>query len=150
MKLPILTSENPILRQTAVEIIKGDIDTKTLIDNMYDTLENSPTGIGLAAPQVGVSVTLFIVSMEMAPGIIFKQTFINPKIIDRFGSICTIEEGCLSVPGIYKNIDRYGSILVHYYNENWEKKHEFFHGMQSRVIQHEFDHLRGILFTDLK
>lgn len=157
MKLPILTSENPILRQPVVEIIKGAeflvngkmISTQALIDNMYETLEQSPTGIGLAAPQVGISASLFIVSMEISPGMIFKQTFINPKIIDKFGPVCTMEEGCLSVPKVFKNVDRCGSILIHYYDEKWEKRHEFFHGIISRVIQHEYDHLQGILFIDL-
>lgn len=155
MSLTVKTYENPILRVHAEPVtaeMQFDIDGKLvdlpeLIQLMYETMEENK-GIGLAASQIGLSYALFVINVEISEGQYFKCTFINPKIIDKYGAIYSMEEGCLSVPGIHQSVNRFGSILIHYYDENWKKQHLFFHGIQSRVIQHEYDHLQGILFTD--
>ena len=155
MILLIKTEGDRILREPVIDIIKGSefmLNGKlqplnVLIEAMFETMEKA-NGIGLAAPQVGISASLFVIDVEISTGVIFKKAFINPEIKDKFGAIISMEEGCLSIPGIHKNVSRYGSILLHYYDENWEKRFEFFHDMQARVIQHEYDHLNGILFTD--
>lgn len=156
MKLDIKTYGNPVLRAPVQEVTRDTqfvienetFDLPTLINRMFETIVG--TGIGLAAPQIGLSYALFVVNVQILEGAYFKAVFINPKIIDKYGTICSMEEGCLSVPGIHQNVNRFGSILLHYYDENFKKHHQFFHDIQSRVIQHEYDHLQGILFTDYK
>lgn len=153
--LKIRTFEDPVLR-TPVELVTPD--TKFLVEgellnlstfvNLMNEIMNNNNGIGLAAPQVGFSYSLFVVDVQISSGKHFKETFINPKLIDKYGHIYRMEEGCLSFPGIHQNVDRYGSILLHYDDINFKRQHQFFHGIESRVIQHEYDHLQGILFTD--
>jgi peptide deformylase len=147
-----------MLRIPATDLIKEAkffiVDTNKLvslqefIDNMYETMYNA-NGIGLAAPQIGYQSKILVVSVEISDGVIFKGTFINPKILDRFGPICIMEESCLSLLGIEAKVERHGSILLEYYDENWNKHNEFFHDMKSRVLQHEIDHLDGKLYIDL-
>jgi len=157
MILPIKkVVEDSILREISVDIIKGSeflfedklITLSTLIQSMFETMYQT-YGIGLAAPQVGYSASLFVVDIEISPGAHFKKAFINPVIKDKFGVMRSMEERCLSIPEVSGNVFRYGSILLHYYDENFKKHYEFFHDMEARVIQHEVDHLFGILFTDL-
>lgn len=156
MILPICTFENPILHQPTSEVVKDQtftvngqtMDLKELVRSMFETLYATDYAVGLAAPQVGVSSAIFVIKTEIRPGHNFVQTFVNPKLIDKFGVLCTIEEGCLSIPGVHAGIERFNSVLIHYYDENLVKKHQFYHDFQARVIQHEYDHLQGILFTD--
>lgn len=153
MILDIHTNGDPILRETTKEILLytnsfENIDNiDKLIKNMFETMHEK-NGVGLAANQIGFPISLFIVGGIMINNAPFEKVFINPKIINTFGQLKIMEEGCLSVPGINKYISRPGSLLLHYYDKNWVKKHEFFHDLPARIIQHEYDHLMGILFTD--
>lgn len=155
MDLKIRTFEDPILR-APVELVTPDtkflvegelLDLTAFVNLMHEMMINN-NGIGLAAPQLGFSYSLFVVDVKISSDKHFKETFINPKLIDKYGHIYRMEEGCLSVPGIHQNVDRPGSILLHYDNIDFKRQHQFFHGLESRVIQHEYDHLQGILFTD--
>jgi peptide deformylase len=150
MILPIVAYGDPVLKKRASEIDKAYPGLKELIENMYETMYES-NGVGLAAPQVGLSVRLFIVDggpFEEDEVKDFKQVFINPVIKEEDGEPWKFNEGCLSIPGIREDVERKEEILIHYYNENWELKKEVYHGLAARIIQHEYDHIEGILFTD--
>lgn len=152
MILPITAYGDPVLRKKAVEIEKTFPDLDNLIANMFDTMYNAH-GVGLAAPQVGHSLRLFITDgapfAEDEPELEkFKQVFINPVIVDEEGEAWKFNEGCLSIPGVREDILRKPNINVVYYNENFEKQMGTFSGLAARIIQHEFDHIEGILFTD--
>jgi peptide deformylase len=127
---------------------------------MYETMYQAK-GVGLAAPQVGLNLRIFIVDGApfadeegdepdpRAKGIeYFKQVFINPKITEEFGEPWSFQEGCLSIPKIRENVSRKESVVLSYYNERWEQQKEKFNGYAARIIQHEYDHLEGVLFTD--
>lgn len=152
MILPITAYGHPILRKVAADIDKDSPDLEEFINNMFETMYASE-GIGLAAPQVNRSIRLFIVdgtpygdkTPEMAD---FKKIFINPYILEETGEDVTIDEGCLSIPNIREDVTRKSEILIEYYDENWVLKEERFSDFPARVIQHEYDHLEGILFTD--
>jgi peptide deformylase len=117
-------------------------------------------GVGLAAPQVGLSIRLFIVDTEpfadsddvskeeAALMKAFKKTFINPKIVKEEGDIWGFNEGCLSIPDVREDVFRHDTITIEYFDEDFNKKIEVYNGLIARVIQHEFDHIEGILFTD--
>jgi peptide deformylase len=147
MILPIYTYNHLILRTPTINVSADNPHIKSLIIDMYETLRNA-NGVGLAAPQVGSNIRLMIVEFEIFEGASFKGTFINPKILDKFGPIYEMNESCLSLPGIGAKIERHGSILLEYYDENWKKHNEFFHEIQSRILQHEIDHLEGKLYID--
>ena len=152
MILPICTYNHPKLRQVAGDIADFKVHHNkemldSMITDMLETMHNAG-GAGLAAPQIGISLRLLVIEFEVSAGTVFKGIFINPKILDHFGSVYAMEESCLSLPGIKAKVERHGSILIEYYDENWKKYNEFFHDMQSRVIQHEMDHLDGKLFID--
>lgn len=150
MIYPIVVYGDPVLRKRAKGIVKGT-DVSELIADMYETM-HAASGIGLAAPQVGKSVRLFIVdgsSIEDEPGLLnFKQAFINPKILDELDEPWEFEEGCLSIPNIREKIIRPEKIRLRYFDEHWAKHEKKFEGMQARIIQHEYDHLEGKLFID--
>lgn len=160
MILPIVAYGDPVLKKEAVEIDKDYEGLKELIDNMWETMYNS-NGVGLAAPQVGESIRLFIVDTspfadeedeepdpkaEGCDG--FKKVFINPIIEEETGEEWAFEEGCLSIPNVREDVYRKEKILVTYFDENFEFHEETFEGYKARVIQHEYDHVEGILFTD--
>lgn len=119
---------------------------------MFETMYASH-GVGLAAPQVGKSIRLFVMDAdpfadeepELAG---FKKVFINPLVLEEKGDIWTFNEGCLSIPKIREDVNRHSEVTVEYYDENWELHEETFKGMAARIIQHEYDHLEGILFID--
>jgi peptide deformylase len=150
MVYPIVAYGHPVLKKPAQDIVKGEIDVKELADDMFETMWNA-SGIGLAAPQIGKSLRLFIADatpLEDEEIGEWKQVFINPEIIEEDGDDWAFEEGCLSIPSIREDVIRPEKLKIHYFDENWEEHTEEFDGMQARIIQHEFDHIEGILFTD--
>ena len=150
MIYPIILYGGSVLRKKADEIKRDEIDVKKLSDDMFETMENAD-GIGLAAPQIGISKRIFVVDgtmLEDEKMKNFKKVFINPKIISESGEDWGFEEGCLSIPSIRENISRKTDIEITYFDENWNQFTEHFDGMRARVIQHEFDHIQGKLFTD--
>ena len=158
MILPIIGYGNPILKITSKDINNSYPNLKNLINDMYETMYNA-NGVGLAAPQIGKSIRLFII--DTAPflnideieieGIkveSIKQTFINPVIIQESGDSWSFEEGCLSIPHIREDVKRKSDINIEFYDENFTLNKKSFSGIVARVIQHEYDHIQGILFTD--
>ena len=161
MILPIFAYGDPILKKEGEEIGDDYPKLKELIANMFETMYNAQ-GVGLAAPQIGKSIRLFIVDAApfaeveegeeldpMAEGLEnFKKVFINPIIEDESGEDWGFNEGCLSIPKIREEIFRKEKIHITYYDENWELKAEEYNGYAARIIQHEYDHVDGVLFTD--
>lgn len=150
MIYPIVVYGDPILRKKAADIEKGAIDVQQLALDMFETM-HAASGIGLAAPQIGMSVRMFVVdgSALDEPGMDdFKKVFINARITERNGKPVVMEEGCLSIPGLRDNVERPDSITISYFDEQWNEHTETYHNMQARIIQHEYDHIEGILFTD--
>lgn len=152
MKLPIVAYGDPVLKKVAVDIDENYTDLPGLIENMYETMY-AASGVGLAAPQVGLSIRLFVVDAssfaEDEPSLTnFKKAFINPKIIEESGESWKFNEGCLSIPDVREDVSRKETILISYYDENWNLKEESYSGLAARVIQHEYDHIEGKLFTD--
>ena len=150
MIYPIVLYGSSVLRKKADEIKRDETDVKKLSDDMFETMENAD-GIGLAAPQIGISKRIFVVDgtmLEDEKMKNFKKVFINPKIISESGEDWGFEEGCLSIPSIRENIYRKTDIEITYFDENWNQFTDHFDGMRARVIQHEYDHIQGKLFTD--
>jgi peptide deformylase len=152
MILPIVAYGDPILKKEAEEIDEDYPGLKELIDNMYETMYNAE-GVGLAAPQIGKSIRIFVIDAspfaDEDPSLEgLKMTFINPIIIEEEGEKWSFNEGCLSIPGIRENVDRQPGILIEYLDENFNLIEERFDGLAARIIQHEYDHIEGVLFTD--
>ncbi|HLV14977.1 MAG TPA: peptide deformylase [Xanthomarina sp.] len=159
MILPIVAYGDPVLKKTSEEITKDYPKLSELIDNMYETMKGA-FGVGLAAPQIGLPIRLFVVDTtpfaedeELSPeeqealkG--FKRTFINAKITNEEGDEWAFNEGCLSIPDVREDVFRKPKITIEYQDENFVKHVENFDGLIARVIQHEYDHIEGILFTD--
>ncbi len=159
MILPIVAYGDTVLRKKGKEISKDYPNLSGLIDNMYETMYGA-LGVGLAAPQIGLPIRLFIVDTEpfsedealsTEEQIFlkdFKQTFINPKILKEEGDDWAFTEGCLSIPDIREDVFRQPKVKIEFYDENFEKHTKEYQGLAARVIQHEYDHIEGILFTD--
>ncbi len=152
MMLPVTAYGLPILRKVAEEIDKDYPDLDQFIKDMFETMYSSD-GIGLAAPQVNRSIRLFIIDgtpyADKMPELAdFKKVFINPYILEVSGKNASMDEGCLSIPNIREDVSRPDEVTIEYFDENWELKEEKYPGFAARVIQHEYDHLEGILFTD--
>ena len=153
MIYPIVIYGSPVLRKVAQEIDKDYPELDQFIKDMWDTMYVSD-GVGLAAPQVGKSVRLFVIDAspfaEDEPHLEdFKKVFINAKMIEKVeDNTITFNEGCLSIPLIREDVTRSTKIHLEYYDENFNHHDEWFEGMAARVIQHEYDHTEGILFTD--
>ncbi len=150
MIYPIVAYGHPVLKKQAQEIEKDEIDVKQLSEDMFETMHHAQ-GIGLAAPQIGKSFRMFIADaspLEDEEIGDWKQVFVNPEIIEEKGDDWTFEEGCLSIPTIREDVIRPEKVKVRYFDENWVEHIDEFDGMQARIIQHEFDHIEGILFTD--
>jgi peptide deformylase len=150
MIYPIVAYGHPVLKKLAQEIVKEEVDVAELALDMFETMYNAQ-GIGLAAPQIGKSIRMFIADaspLEDEEIGDWKQVFINPEILEEFGDDWTFEEGCLSIPNIREDVIRPEKLKIHYFDENWNEFTEEFEGMKARIIQHEFDHIDGILFTD--
>ncbi|MCF8329240.1 MAG: peptide deformylase [Crocinitomicaceae bacterium] len=160
MILPIVAYGDPILKVVAEEIPENSLELTQLIADMFETMYLAK-GVGLAAPQIGKSVRLFIVDgapfadeegEEPDPKAVgiesFKKVFINPIIEEQSGEVWAFQEGCLSIPKIRENVHRKETVLVSYFDENWLFHEERFDGYAARIIQHEYDHLEGVLFID--
>lgn len=160
MIVPIVGYGDPVLRKVGEEISADYPNLKGIIDNMYDTMYNA-YGVGLAAPQIGLAIRLFVIDtepfsdsedltkeeQEQLKG--FKKTFINAKMLKEEGEEWGFNEGCLSIPDVREDVYRNEKITIEYYDEDFNKKTEVYDGLIARVIQHEYDHIEGILFTDL-
>ena len=159
MILPIIAYGHPVLKRKAEVINKDYPKLKELIENMFETMYNA-SGVGIAAPQIGLSIRLFIVDTnpfaeddslsdnDRNQLKSFKKIFINPIIIDEKGDEWSFEEGCLSIPNIREGVLRQKQITIQYHDENFNKHTDSFDGLFARVIQHEYDHIEGVLFTD--
>lgn len=159
MILPIVAYGDTVLKKVATDITKEYPNLDGLLSDMFDTMYNA-FGVGLAAPQIGLPIRIFLVDTapfsededlsegERAALKSFKRVFINAKIIKEEGDEWTFNEGCLSIPDIREDVLRQPKITVEYFDENFKKHTEEFDGLIARVIQHEYDHIEGILFTD--
>lgn len=152
MTYPIVIYGHPILRKVASAIDKDYPGLRQLIDDLFETMYNSE-GLGLAAPQIGKSIRIFVIdgkpAAEDEPSLAdFKKVFINAEISERCGELMPMNEGCLSIPNLREEVMRESHIRITYYDENWEYHDEVYDGYKARIIQHEFDHLNGVLFTD--
>ncbi len=152
MVYPIVVYGDPILRKRAENISRDYTGLAQLIQDMFETMY-AAHGIGLAAPQIGKGIRIFVVDgttleeeEEDMSG--FKKVFINPEIIDENGSVWAFEEGCLSIPNIRENVSRQENVRIRYVDENWTARDEEYSGVKARIIQHEYDHLDGKLFID--
>ena len=155
MILPIYALGQPVLKKVATPIEPDYPGLSELIENMWETMYNAD-GVGLAAPQIGKSIRIFMIDTQQIEeddegtgknGI--KQVFINPQKIEEGGKPWDYEEGCLSIPDVRGDVKRPAQIKLRYQDENFEVHEKVFVGLIARVIQHEYDHLEGILFTEL-
>ncbi len=153
MIYPITVYGDPLLRKVAQPVENNFEGLKELIDNMFETMYHSE-GVGLAAPQVGKSMRIFVVDASSAadedePELEgFKKAFINPEILERTGDNWVMNEGCLSLPEIREDISRPEHVKIKYLDENLNEHIEKYSGFAARVIQHEYDHLDGVLLID--
>ena len=159
MILPIVAYGDPVLRKVADEIDKDFPKFEELLANMWDTMYNA-NGVGLAAPQIGLPIRLFLVDTtpfgddedltedEQNTLKSFKKVFVNARIEEETGTEWAFNEGCLSIPDVREDVLRKDTITVSYMDENFKSYRETFNGLLARVIQHEYDHIEGILFTD--
>ncbi|WP_348810936.1 peptide deformylase [Flavobacterium maritimum] len=159
MILPIIGYGDPVLRKVGENLSPEYPNLKETIANMYETMYNA-YGVGLAAPQVGLAVRLFVIDTtpfsddedlaesEQKSLNGFKRTFINAKMIKEEGEEWSFNEGCLSIPDVREDVYRNPTITIEYCEEDFVMKTEVFDGLIARVIQHEYDHIEGILFTD--
>ncbi len=159
MVLPIIAYGDPVLRKMGQEITRDYPDLEQLIQNMWDTMYEA-YGVGLAAPQVNYSIRLFIIDpspfaedenlteLEKESLRSLKKVFINPKILTEDGEAWAFNEGCLSIPEIREDVFRKPRITIEYQDENFKEFRETYEGLAARVIQHEYDHIEGVLFTD--
>lgn len=164
MILPIVAYGDPVLRKVAKEIQPGHAGLEELITSMFETMYNA-SGVGLAAPQVGKAIRLFVVDAsiyaeddETEDGITtdeekrklkgFKRVFINARVLKEHGEEWPFNEGCLSIPKIREDVHRQPRIHLRYHDEHFNPREEEFDGLAARIIQHEYDHIEGKLFTD--
>jgi peptide deformylase len=152
MVYPIVIYGHPVLRKVAEDIDRDYPGLGQVIDDLFETLYRSE-GLGLAAPQIGKSIRIFVIDGkpvgEDEPDLAdFKKVFINAHIAEKNGDLQLMTEGCLSIPNLREEVNRESHIRIKYYDENWQLHDEEFNGYKARIIQHEYDHLDGILFTD--
>lgn len=159
MILPIVAYGDPVLKKKATEIDENYPELEVLIEDMFETMYNA-YGVGLAAPQIGLPIRLFLVDTapfsddeelpleERKKLKDFKKVFINPEIILEEGDEWAFNEGCLSIPDVREDVFRQPNITIEFLDEHFNKKTAVFDGLIARVIQHEYDHIEGVLFTD--
>ena len=159
MILPIVAYGDAVLKKMGTPITKDYPNLDTLIENMFETMYNA-LGVGLAAPQIGLPIRLFVIDTspfsedddltaeEQKTLKDFKRVFINAKITKEEGDEWAFNEGCLSIPDVREDVFRQPKLIIEYVDENFNKHIEEFDGLIARVIQHEYDHIDGILFTD--
>ena len=159
MIYPIVAYGDPVLRKVTIDIDES-VDVKQLSEDMFETMYNAK-GVGLAGPQVGINLRIFVVDgrpfnegedmeeRDKDPSLIdFKQVFINADILDEKGKEWAFEEGCLSIPDIREDVYRPEFVTINFFDENWVEHTKTYEGLAARIIQHEYDHIDGILFTD--
>lgn len=152
MILPVYVYGQTVLRKEAEDITSDYPKLKELIDNMFETMKNAD-GVGLAAPQIGLPIRVVVINLDVlsedAPEFKdFLRVYINPQILEVDGEEVSMEEGCLSLPGIHEPVKRKNRIHVSYVDENFQPHDEWVEGYLARVMQHEFDHLDGKMFID--
>jgi peptide deformylase len=152
MILPVYVYGDPVLRKVAEPIGPDYPNLKEVLENLWETMYHAD-GVGLAAPQVGLSIRVFVIDAsagaEEEPALKdFKKTFINPVLLQRGGEPWIMEEGCLSLPEIREDVSRPEMVKIRYQDENFQEFEEEYNGFVARVIQHEYDHLEGVLFID--
>jgi len=152
MILPIYTYGQPVLREETQTVGKDHPGLKELIKNMFDTMANAD-GVGLAAPQVGQSLKLLVIDGDSIAKTRpecknFRRVMINPEITERSGETVSLEEGCLSFPGIHEKVPRAISVKVRYFDADFNEKEEMIEGFAARIVQHECEHLDGRVFID--
>jgi len=155
MLLPIYAFGQPLLKQVAEPITSEHPDLQELLANMWQTMYNAD-GVGLAAPQIGLSIRLFLIDTEDVDrkgekadtDVGLKQVFINAQILEETGDLWTYEEGCLSIPKVTGDVERQKQIRLQWQDEKFETHEAVFTGINARVIQHEYDHIEGLLFTE--
>lgn len=151
MKLPIYGYGHPVLKKVCDPLEEQTEELNILIENMWETMYNAQ-GVGLAAPQIGKAIRIFLIDTQQTEseeepkfkGI--KKVFINAEMIEEKGKEWPYEEGCLSIPDVRADVMRNEEILIKYQDENFETHEERFSGINARVIQHEYDHIEGVLF----
>lgn len=156
MILPVVAYGDPVLRKRGEDVDKDYPGLQELIDNMFETMYNAH-GVGLAAPQIDKSIRVFVLDTT---GFVdddeedeeelkdFKKVFINPQILEEEGDEWAFNEGCLSIPDVREDVVRHERIRIRYYDRDFNEHEEVYDGLKARVIQHEYDHVEGILFTD--
>lgn len=150
MIYPIVAFGTPVLKKKAVAISKDHAGLAEIIANMYETMKDA-NGVGLAAPQVGLSIRLFVTdgsSLDKPEVKDFRQVFINAVIETELGDDWPYNEGCLSIPGIREDVKRKEKISIRFFDEKFREHKKEYSGIAARIIQHEYDHIEGILFTD--
>lgn len=151
--LPVVTYNDAVLRRKADPVEENSSSLQQLIEDMFETMYNSG-GVGLAAPQIGKSLQLFVMDADAMTEDLDDEenlgpmVFINPEIVSNEGERIRIEEGCLSIPDVRDDVARPERVTLSYLDRNFQQKRESYDGWISRVIQHEFDHLQGVLFLD--
>jgi peptide deformylase len=152
MIYPITVYGDPVLRKITTDIDQNFEGLKQLAEDMLETMHNAE-GVGLAAPQIGLTVRIFVVDLsslsdeepELAD---FVKAFVNPQIVEKTGDKVLMDEGCLSLPGLREDVLRYNTIRIKYFDTDWQEHDEVYTGFTARVLQHEYDHLDGIMFVD--
>lgn len=152
MILPIYVYGQPVLRKVAEDITPDYPELKELIANMFETMDHAE-GVGLAAPQIGLPIRVVVVNLDVLSEEFpeykgFRKAYINAHILEAEGEIVSMEEGCLSLPGIHEPVKRGDKIHVKYMDENFVEHDEIVEGYLARVMQHEFGHLEGQMFID--
>ncbi len=152
MILPVYLYGHPVLRQKAEDVPQNYPELKQLVANMFDTMYHAD-GVGLAAPQVGLSICLLVIDASPVSDNFpeckdFKRVMINPHIVEKSEEEISIEEGCLSLPGIHEKVTRAAKIHIKYMDENFEEQEETVEGFAARIVQHECEHLEGHVFID--
>ena len=152
MIYPITVYGDPVLRKITTDIDQSFEGLEKLVEDMFETMHNAE-GVGLAAPQIGLNSRIFVVDLsplgdEEPLMKDFRKAFINPHIIEKVGEKVLMEEGCLSIPGLREDVLRFNTIRMTFLDVNLQEHDEVFSGFAARVIQHEYDHLDGIMFVD--
>ncbi len=159
MILPIVAYGDPVLRKKAKKIDQDYPNLKALLENMWETMYKA-SGVGLAAPQIGLPIRIFIIDAtpfsedeelsteEQKELKVFKKVFINAQVLEENGDSWAFNEGCLSIPDVREDVNRKDMVTLTYQDENFKSFTETFTGLSARIIQHEYDHIEGILFTD--
>ena len=152
MILPVYVYGQPVLRKVAEDITPDYPNLKELIQNMFETMDHAD-GVGLAAPQIGLPIRVVVVDLDVLSEDYpeykgFRKAYINAHILERWGDEISRNEGCISIPGIHEDVKRPNCIRISYMDEQGQEHEEEFCGIKAWIIQHEYDHLEGILFTD--